>query len=1203
MLGEVFRFELWYRLRQPSVLAWAAVLFGMPFLMMHAINGSSLPLNAPEMVANACTIFSALGMVVTAALFGDAAMRDVETRMYALFYTVPLRERDYLAGRFLAALVVNAVLLLGIPLGLLAASVMPYMSAGKFGPVVPAAYVQPYLLVLLPNLVLTAVVLFAVAALTRRTLTTYLGAVVVLVVRTVAAQLTAGSSHRVAAALADPLGGAAIDQTTRYWTLIERATHTIGFPTLLLWNRAIWLGVSAVLCALLALKFRFAQPASRRTRRGARAVTDLDAEPRIAPIAAPVAPPRSARVFGVRVRAWQTLAAARRALREIAGNRIFLLIAAASIPFVFAVGWDVGAQVFDTSTWPVTHLVAATVLGTVLGPVMVTLIAIFAGELVWRERDVRLGEIADVAPVPDGVALLGRFLALVAMIVVLQCGLMASGVLLQAVRGYHAFELDVYLRILFGVKLVDYVLFAALAMTVHVLVNQKYLGHLVVVLCYAFTLFAGQLGIRHHLLIYGTDPGWIYSDMNGFGPFVRGLVWFKLYWAAWALLLGVLASLFWVRGRTPGPRARIALARSRLTRPVLRAAGVAVGLICALGGFVFYNTNVVNEYRTPHTTAERRATYERRYKRFEHAPQPTIVGANVRAEIYRERQAVEVGGTYRLVNRTPQPIDSVHVILSADVATRSVGFDRAAVPVLDDESLRYRIYALAQPLQPGDTLRLSFDVRFHPEGFRNGDTPTAVTRNGAFFDRGWLPTIGYQAAAELGDEDERRELGLPPHPPMPSWTDTAARQWRFDRPDVDLVDVETIVGTDEGPTVVALGTLQKEWRERGRHYFQFRTESPLTFASPVFAAEYATRDARWTPADSGPPVALRVLYHATHGVNVDRMLRAMQASLGYYSAHFGPYQFRELRVVEFPRYAEFARAHPYTIAYSEGSAFLTRVDSGDVDRPYFVTAHETAHQWWGGQIMGARVRGRALLSETLAQYSAMMVMEHALGREQARKFYDFEMDNYLTNRRVYTNREVPLLDVTDQRYLYYHKGAVAMYTLRERIGADAVNTALQRYLRKYRDAGPPYPTSRDLYAELQAVTPDSVKPLLRDLFETITLWNVRAESARAEPVGGAYRVTLDVVAAKVHADSVGAETPVPMDDLVEIGVFADADGAAPGEPLYLQPHRIHAGRQTIVVTVPLAPARAGIDPYHRLIDREPGDNVIGVDGASRMPRP
>jgi len=167
---------------------------------------------------------------------------------------------------------------------------------------------------------------------------------------------------------------------------------------------------------------------------------------------------------------------------------------------------------------------------------------------------------------------------------------------------------------------------------------------------------------------------------------------------------------------------------------------------------------------------------------------------------------------------------------------------------------------------------------------------------------------------------------------------------------------------------------------------------------------------------------------------------------------------------------------------------------------------------------------------------------------------------------------------------------MALYVLREHIGGEAVNTALRRYFERFRE-GPPYPTSLDLYAELRAVTPDSLHGVLTDWFETITLWDVEARSASVEPTGtGEYVLTLDVSARKVRADGSGNETEVPIDDVVQIGVFA----AGEGEPLYLEWHRIQSGDQTIRVTVPRPPARAGIDPYDLLIDRNRTNNVVAV---------
>jgi len=95
--------------------------------------------------------------------------------------------------------------------------------------------------------------------------------------------------------------------------------------------------------------------------------------------------------------------------------------------------------------------------------------------------------------------------------------------------------------------------------------------------------------------------------------------------------------------------------------------------------------------------------------------------------------------------------------------------------------------------------------------------------------------------------------------------------------------------------------------------------------------------------------------------------------------------------------------------------------------------------------------------------------------------------------------------------------------------------------------------------------------------------------------GGGYRVTLFVDASKARADSVGTQTPVAMDDDVEVGVFAGpALDGSPGDALYLKQHRIRSGKQTIVLTVPRLPTRAGIDPYRKLIERDRDDNVAAV---------
>ena len=489
------------------------------------------------------------------------------------------------------------------------------------------------------------------------------------------------------------------------------------------------------------------------------------------------------------------------------------------------------------------------------------------------------------------------------------------------------------------------------------------------------------------------------------------------------------------------------------------------------------------------------AEYERRYARFRNAPQPVITDADLRIEIYPDEPAVDMRGSYLLVNRTGVAIDSVHVVINRDVDARSVSLDRATKPVVVDDETGYRILALEQALQPGDSLRLSFDVAFRPRGFRGtSGIQTDVVRNGSYFDRRLLPFVGYQPVFEVSDAAARKRFGLAPRPPMPSPDDVEAR--RFDEivRNEDGVRVEMIVGTAADQIAVASAALRRSWTENGRRYFHYENDMPATFSASVVSAKYAVVEDRWRD------IGLQIFHHPHHRYTLDRMIQSMKASLDYYTSTFGPYQFRELRIVEIPPYAlTGGRALATTIAFAE-PAFITRRKEGGGDMTFFGTAHEVAHSWWGAQLRGAYVRGRAVLSESLSNYSAMMVTEKILGPQEARRVYDYQMDRYLSRRAAFES-DVPLAEVEDHPHIAYGKGAVAMYTLREHIGEEAVNTALRRLLEKHRNSGPPYPTSLDLIRELRAVTPDSLQYLITDLFETVTLWDVKTETGRRRADG------------------------------------------------------------------------------------------------------
>ena len=120
-------------------------------------------------------------------------------------------------------------------------------------------------------------------------------------------------------------------------------------------------------------------------------------------------------------------------------------------------------------------------------------------------------------------------------------------------------------------------------------------------------------------------------------------------------------------------------------------------------------------------------------------------------------------------------------------------------------------------------------------------------------------------------------------------------------------------------------------------------------------------------------------------------------------------------------------------------------DPEDVDYPYYVTAHELAHQWWAHQVIGANVQGATMLVETLSQYSALMVMKRKVGDAAMQKFLRYELDRYLLGRSTEQKKELPLARVENQPYIHYRKGSLVMYALQDYLGEETVNRAIRAF--------------------------------------------------------------------------------------------------------------------------------------------------------------
>ncbi|PRP93651.1 ABC transporter permease/M1 family aminopeptidase [Enhygromyxa salina] len=1196
-LLDVLRFELAFRRRHPPLWIFTGLCFVFGFLSVGIKGGMSLfggegtiAINSPVALQRMMLVFCLLlGLVITTAFVAAAVNRDHEHGIQGLFFATPLRKLPYLLGRFGGSLLAAWFMISGLALGAMLASVMPWHDPERVVALSLTPYVYSLGVFLFPNLLLIGAISFSVATLTRRAMFSYVALLGLLVVYIVSGNYISDLDNDFIAAVSDPFGLRTYGYAVRYWTPAEQNTLGAPFTPEILINRAIWVGVAFAVLAGTLLRYRMTLPAG-----GGKPAKPDAAEPSAELAKLPVVQPS----YDLRSKLAALRFQTRVEVRALVRSAPFLVIA------LFGIGNIVGGafgmiERGGTTTLPVTHVMLEVIEGG-MSLFMLIVLVFYAGELIHRERKYKVNELYDALPIPNWVPLVAKLAAMLAGMLVLLAVAAATTVSFQLGKGYTNLELGLYVRDILLVQLQVWVVLSVAAVVAQVIVNHKFLGYTAMVLIFVLQAALPAMDFEHNLYNFAAFPRVTYSDMNGYGHFVAGQVAFTIYWGAAAVLLMLIAELAWARGTDNPLRSRILAARARLTRGRVAAITATALVWLGAGGFIFYNTTVLNEYLPSDEVEELQVRYEQEFKQYESLPHPRITAVSIAADLYPKERRVEVRGTLHLVNKTEVPIDQLHV-LSVDSQIEVAALEIPGATLHShDEALGYRIYTLAKPMQPGEEFDVTYDFRKHLRGFGNQSNDSSIVANGSFFNStSYMPHFGYSDQFEIADPNTRRDHDLPERLRMPKIDDAQARKNTYISSDSDWVTFAATVSTDPDQIAVAPGYLQKEWTEGGRRYFRYEMDAPILNFWSVLSAEYTVKRDEWRPSGGGDPVAIEIFYHEAHAYNVDKMIESIEDSLDYFTTAFSPYQHRQVRILEFPQYANFAQSFPNTIPYSESLGFIA--DGSDpeaIDYVYYVTSHEVAHQWWAHQVIGANVQGATLMSESLAQYSALAVMQQRYGPDKMPKFLKYELNRYLRSRSSETIEELPLLLVENQQYIHYNKASLVFYALAEYIGEQALNQALSDYIAEVGFQAPPYTISYDLYEHLKRATPDRFRYLLEDMFERITLYDNRALAATlVEREDGKFDVQLELQVSKLYADSKGVETPAEtLDDWIEVGVYVERerDGETIDEPLYLELHRFDQRENQLTITVDERPTKAGVDPRNLLIDRAPRDNTRSV---------
>ncbi len=1178
MLKKILLFEIKNSLFKLSSLIYFIFIFFISFFLALffadtfqgiTINYGLLELNSPIILNDIITSIGFLGILIIAPIFGQSMNKDFETEFRQIIFSMPISKATYFFVRYFGSVITTIIILSSIGLSIWIATLMPFINKQFIEENHFVFYITPYLFNIIPNILFFGALFIAIISFFHKMSPIYFCSILIFMGYIIAQRIMGDIDNKFIASLIDPFGSVAMQNITEYWSIAEQKTKIISLTGFYLYNRLFWITLGSFFLSIgyflfNPFKLQKEKKISNKTLFTFNKLKKINIALK----------PKSLKVL---------LEISISEFKQAFSNIYFIIILFCGILYLVIASMQIG-KIYGTETLPVTYHVLEGIGGS-FQLFIVIIITYYAGELVWKDREKKIYELTDSKPISNLFFYLSKLSSLILLQVFLSCLILITCLFIQILSSYYFFEWNIYFQYLFMYFLLPNIFICILTLFIQTISKNKYIGHSIVVFYYFLLFWLPSIGFDHNLYLIGKTPNIIYSDMNKFGASWYPFMIFFLYWGLFHFGIAILTILLWQRGSIITWKDRFIKFKSciRLFQKRILFGSFACWII--LGGFIFYNTNILNTYQNKFTQEKKLVAYELQYKKFEKEIQPEIKSVCIKINLFPEKQSMNAQGIFKYKNCSTKPITKILLNISQDTNINYLNWNKQTSLVHIDKCLGVNIFNLAEPLLPNESIELSFQLNVKPKGFKNSEFSKKIIENGTFFyGTDFFPFIGYNQSSEINNEKIRQKYNLPKKPRMHDINDAKALNKTYVSQEGTWIDFETTISTSKDQIAIAPGYLVKQWQENDRIFFYYKMEKPILNFYAFLSGRYKVKYDQWND------VKIEIYHHPHHTMNISRMIQSIKKSLDYYTKNFSPYQFSQIRIIEFPRYATFAQSFPNTIPYSESIGFISKPkdkNSEDIDYVFYVTAHEMAHQWWGHQVVGGNVQGSTMLSESLAQYSALMVQEKEYGQKQMKKFLKYEMDKYLQGRSGEQKKELPLMYDEGQHYIHYNKGSLIFYALKDFLGEETVNKVLKEYINDVAFQKSTFTNSVELINHFKKVVPEDKKYLIEDFFETITFYENSTKNVAFTKKDDKYQIIIESDNKKFHSDELGIEHEILMDDYIDIGIF-DKEGNI----LYLEKHKIKSGKNIFHIQVDKKPYYAGVDPINKLIDKNSKNHLL-----------
>jgi len=1148
------------------------LLFGFLVSAFANFSFSGAYKNGPYVLTYAIGLISLTTIFSITIQVAQNFLKEYETKFDSIVFTTPISKSHYLGSKFLVAFG-SAIVSFGMfIIGMIIGHLMPWFSKDEIGPFSFLNYFWPYLVLVIPNILLCLSILTTLAWLTRSKLFIYVGGFLIYILYIAGSLFSnspifANASPSSAAAMSfaakvDPFGLAAFLEQTRYWTSIEKNNELLHLSGNFLFNRVLWLSVSVLLILISYRFFSFRKTKTKKVKSSHVLKTET------IPFSSEV--PKNIE--------FQTLKHNFLVLKSFIKMDISLILK--GIPFILIVLLFSGLLLIEISdeidggirlaqNITNTALMISTIMDR-LPFLLIIIILFYSNELLYRSENSKFEMLENTAPYSQIVVLSAKLISLfiiplliIAFTILIGCGF-------QIVYANAPIEFDLYLSLFYYLGL-PILLISVLVVFIQTVISNKYLGlsAATIITILISTGIGEQLGVSHPLLRFGDSFKREYFDLNGFGRYTFAFDISMLYNSGLALILLVLTGILWKRNTS------ILKSFRRHSFNAIQKLIFALGLLLFIGfgSYLFYKTNIEYPYITEEDQNNWSEQYELKFKKYADLPQPTITSVKSNVDLFPDENRYEVKGTYELINNSEKPIDSLLLYIDRNSKLTSVEIPNAK-KLGDASAFHHYWFCLVKPLQPQQKMQISFSFESSWSPFKGHTAFNSIIENGSFMRISrYYPNFGYQDSNEISSKKERLKRKLPTQSPLKKLEDKSKTEY-------DFINYEAIVSTSKNQTAIGVGDLIGKWKKDNRNYFHYKSNGKIPFRFAFSSAVYQIQKTIYKG------ISIEVYYDRRHSRNVSKLIKDVKNTLDYCQINFGKYPYKTIRYAEVSAFADgfAATSYPSTVFMKENFGFYSDVSHKDKeDVINQLTAHELSHEWWGNaQISPEQKEGSWILTETLAQYTELMLYEKEHGLEKTLETLKIHLDLYLSSRSY--DPETPLYKTNyDTPHLPYDKGILVMHQLQLLIGEKNVNLALQNFLNKYKYPNQS-PDSQDLLNEIYLVTDQKLHYKLDEMFKQILTYSSNIVSVESQRKNGFYEVSFKVNSEKYSENATGKRKLIPNDAAIDIGIY-DENGK-----LFIYPFSIKNNLVQGKIKLKNKPQRIVVDPYLKNTDTFYKDN-------------